>query len=310
MNELDAIFELPRITMLHRSRTDTIQRLVGAVGAGVSQDPHLEMNYALAHHCLEGAEQAARTGDQDRFAWYRAATIAPPAAWFESTSRGPKVIQDPNRAGMHASPIAETPYYLLGPETQAAPPGLVELTDQALRIAAEHGFGQLVDNHAPIVCLLETKSPDATLNSWTISRLPGTVFLDHTADPSILARDIIHEAGHNWLNDALAATGTTISDEVSFYSPWKKTQRPAFGLLHACWAFPLTMLFATRAAATAAEPSRQILAAYLAQQCDTLATVNEIHEQALHLVTDAELRERLGAIYAAASTIASPAKTA
>ncbi len=69
------------------------------------------------------------------------------------------------------------------------------------------------------------------------------------------------------------------------------------------------MLFAACAAVTAPEPSRQILAAYLAHHCDTLATVNEIHRQALRLVTDAELRERLGAIYAAASRIGSPGKT-
>ncbi len=122
MNELDVIFELPRITMLHRSRTETIQTLVGAFSAGVGEDPnHLEMKYAVAHHCLEGTEHAAHTGDRDRFAWYRAAVIDPPAVWFESTSRGPKIIQAPSRVDMRISPIAEAPYYLLGPETEAAP---------------------------------------------------------------------------------------------------------------------------------------------------------------------------------------------
>ncbi len=297
VTELDTVFDFSCITDLHRARSRTIHDLLGGTAADLDRPA---MAYAVAHHCLEGAEHAARADGRDRFGWYRSAITHPPATWFESTSRGPKIIQAPTRGYMHLSPIAETPYYLLGPETQPGPTELATLTSEALDIAAEHGFGRLVDNHAPIVCLLEAKNPDDTLNSWTISRLPGTVFLDHTDDPYILARDIIHEAGHNWLNDALAATSTTISDDATFYSPWKNTERPAFGFLHACLAFPLTMLFATTAATAAPKSSQQVLSTYLAQQRDKLATTTDSHHQALRLVTNGELQDRLRAIHAAA----------
>ena len=49
---------------------------------------------------------------------------------------------------------------------------------------------------------------DAALpDSWTISRLSGIVFTDHIADPLILARDLIHEAGHVWLKDLAQGEG-------------------------------------------------------------------------------------------------------
>jgi len=154
-----------------------------------------------------------------------------------------------------------------------------------------------------VVCLLRHGKLGDTLNSWSISRLPGTVFCDHVGDPVVLARDLIHEGGHNWLNDALAATGSSISDSEQFFSPWKRTMRPAFGFLHACWAFPLTMIFAARAAGQAVGDVRRFLASYLGQQRGLLADTADSHCRALCLVADPGIRQRLAAVYRAASAL-------
>jgi HEXXH motif-containing protein len=81
---------------------------------------------------------------------------------------------------------------------------------------------------------------DDILHSWSITRRPGTVFSDFTDESAVLGRELVHEAGHHWLNDALSATSSTIPAEVTFHSPWRGTMRPVFEFLHACWAFPLT----------------------------------------------------------------------
>lgn len=113
----------------------------------------------------------------------------------------------------------------------------------------------------------------------------------------MLARDLIHEAGHNWLNDALSATACEISDEVTFYSPWKKTNRPAFGFLHACLAFPLTMIYTARVLPQASGELHRFLAAYLDQQRGLLAATATDHARALALITAPDLRERLRSIH-------------
>ena len=108
---------------------------------------------------------------------------------------------------------------MLGPGTEAAPLGLRTLAADAFATAADTGFGTLLAAHAVVVVLLRTKQLGQTLDSSTITPLPGTVFLDHVGESVVLARDFIHEAGHNWLNDALTATGTKIDDQATFCSP-------------------------------------------------------------------------------------------
>jgi HEXXH motif-containing protein len=253
--------------------------------------------YALSHHVLEGAEAAARSRDSAAFDWYATHPDANALALSTPTTAGPRVILAPDLARLPRSAISETPYYVLGPDTAAAPRELQDLADTAFTTAAETGFTDLLAAHAVVVCLLRHKSLGDTLDSWTITRLPGTIFCDHIGDPVVLARDLIHEAGHNWLNDALTATGSKISEEAQFFSPWKKTMRPAFGFLHACWAFPLTMIYTARILDSTTGDRQRFLAAYRNQQRDLLAGTAEAHAQALTLVSDTDLRNRLHAIH-------------
>ncbi|MFG1776860.1 aKG-HExxH-type peptide beta-hydroxylase [Micromonospora sp. NPDC049048] len=254
-------------------------------------------NYCLAHHVLEGAEAAARARETPTFDWYSAHPDANASALSAATAVGLRIILSPDLNRLPRSAISETPYYVLGPDTTAAPPDLRELAVAAYATGVQNGFADLLASHAVVVCLLRRKQLGDPLDSWTITRLPGTVYCDHVNDPVVLARDLIHEAGHNWLNDALGATACRIGDEATFYSPWKKTNRPAFGFLHACFAFPLTMIYTARVLPGTSGNLYRFLSAYLERQRGLLAATVTDHARALALITAPELRERLRSIH-------------
>ncbi|MEU6295297.1 aKG-HExxH-type peptide beta-hydroxylase [Streptomyces erythrochromogenes] len=289
------VFDFPPITRLHQDRTRKIHTILRPGTEPTPSGLGQAADYCLAHHVLEGAERAARSGERATFDWYTANPFAD--APFSSTSVGPRIVIAPDLTDLPHSPISETPYYVIGPDTEQAPISLRTLVAGGFATAELTGFGTLLAAHAVVVILLRAKRLGQTLDSWTITRLPGTVFLDHVGEPVVLARDLIHEAGHNWLNDALTATGCKIDDQAEFRSPWKQSMRPAFGFLHACWAFPLTMLYTAKVLEHADGEVRSFLAAYLDQQRDHLATTVADHSRALELIGDDSLRERLGAVH-------------
>ncbi|MFZ4268984.1 aKG-HExxH-type peptide beta-hydroxylase [Streptomyces arboris] len=290
-------FALAPIQDLHQDRTSRIHTVLKAGSAPARSTATV---YCLAHHALEGAETAARAGDTASFDWYRAHPDANATALTTPTVVGPRIVVTPGPDGMLRSPLSETPYYLLGPDTVAAAGEQQELAAVAYAMGAQAGFVDLLADHAVVACLLRRKNLGDTLISWSITRLPGTVFCDHVGNPAVLGRDLIHEAGHNWFNDALTATACKISEETEFHSPWRKTSRPAFGVFHACWAFPLTMIYTARILPDTDGPAHDFLTAYLEQQRGLLATTAADHTRALTLVTDPTLRARLRTVHAEA----------
>ena len=289
-------FDFPPIRSLHRSRIAKIHSVTHPTAPPLPTGD-ASLDYCLAHHALEGAETAARSDDPDRFDWYSANPDVGATGKLTPTAVGPRVVISPDLTRLPRSPISETPYYVLSPDTDQAPLRLRSLAASAYSTAAGHGFADLLAAHAVVLCLLRAKQLGDTLDSWTITRLPGTVFLDHVGDPVVLARDLIHEAGHNWLNDALTATRCRIGDDEHYYSPWKQTARPAFGFLHACWAFPLTMIYTSRVLDRTSGNLHRFLAAYLDQQSTLLADTTDDHARALRLVSDDGLRARLRAVH-------------
>ncbi|MGW0702100.1 aKG-HExxH-type peptide beta-hydroxylase [Streptomyces sp. NPDC002867] len=248
------------------------------------------LDYAAAHHLLEGAEHAASARDADRLAWYRNTTVRD----LTHLSVDPHIVLSPRPADMLRSEISETAYYLVGPDTASATPEAQAIVHAALASATEHGFGTLLTQHAPVICLLNRRRLDETLHSWALTRLPGTVFTDYTVHPEVLARDLIHEAAHNWLNDALAAHDVRLPADVTFFSPWRGTRRSVFGFLHACWAFSLTVLYVREARRSATGAVVPFLDTHLRQQAVKFAAITGCLEQALSYVPANEIRERIG----------------
>ncbi|MFD5766668.1 HEXXH motif-containing putative peptide modification protein [Streptomyces sp. NPDC127049] len=279
----EALVALGGIADHQRQRTSRIASVLGnRLGASA-------LDYAVAHHLLEGAEHAARARDADRLAWYRCTTVRD----LTHLSAGPHIVLSPRPADLLRSEISETAYYLVGPDTSPAPPEALALVRAALASATEHGFGTLLTQHAPIICLLNRRRLDETLHSWAITRLPGTVFTDYTAHPEVLARDLIHEAAHNWLNDALAAHDVRLPADVSFFSPWRGTPRPVYGFLHACWAFSLTVLYTRQARCSATGAVVPFLDAHLRQQEIQFASVCESLTEALSYVSAEAVRDHV-----------------
>ncbi|MET7952230.1 HEXXH motif-containing putative peptide modification protein [Micromonospora sp. NPDC005324] len=298
MPSLEDVFTLPAITELRRQRATAIHRVLGTTAPAITP-----LNYALAHQWLEGAEAAARAADGTLLAWYRHATTGDTSHLRADHDRVAPIVINPTPDQMCRSAIAATPYYVVSPETVPAQSIAIEHVRDGFSTAATAGFGALLRDHAPIVCLLRRKRLHDTLLSWTITRLPGTVFTDHTEHPLVLARDLIHEAGHNWLSDALAACHVTIPDGQHFYSPWRATKRPAFGFLHACWAFPLTVLYAARVASTTSPQVRDFLTMHLRTQADHLQQARAGFQAAVTLVDHDDLRHRMTKIFDAAVSI-------
>ncbi|MFB7025906.1 MULTISPECIES: HEXXH motif-containing putative peptide modification protein [unclassified Streptomyces] len=296
---LDFVFS--PIRDLHQDRT---RRIHGLFRTAVGETERPADTYCLAHHALEGAEAAARAGDTPSFDWYQAHPDANGTALTTPTAVGPRIVVSPDPGLMPRSPISDTAYYVLGPDTTVASADELALTATAFDTAARHGFGDLLADHAVVTCLLRRKALGGTLVSWAITRLPGTVYTDHVDAPVILGRDLIHEGGHNWLNDALASIGCKLDEAAMFHSPWRNSQRPAFGFLHACWAFPLTMIYTARVLTETSDPAiHRFLASYLDQQRRLLATTTPDYADALALIPHPGLQQRLRSVYTEALSL-------
>ncbi|MFI6063012.1 aKG-HExxH-type peptide beta-hydroxylase [Streptomyces sp. NPDC051286] len=279
----EALVALGGIADHQRQRTSRIASVLGnRLGSSA-------LDYAVAHHLLEGAEHAARVRDADHLAWCRHTTVRD----LIHLSAGPHIVLSPCPADLLRSEISETAYYLVGPDTSPAPPEAHGLVRAALASATEHGFGTLLAQHAPVICLLNRRQLDETLHSWALTRLPGTVFTDYTAHPEVLARDLIHEAAHNWLNDALTAHAVSLPADVTFFSPWRGTPRPIYGFLHACWAFSLTVLYARQARCSATGAMVPFLDAHLRQQESQFASVSKAPAEALSYVAAEVVRDHV-----------------
>ena len=78
-----------------------------------------------------------------------------------------------------------------------------------------------------------------THHSFTSMRLPNTVFVSANADAVDMAEALVHEGGHNCLNQVIEtrALFSGEADAVLFYSPWRDDPRPLIGLFHAAFVF-------------------------------------------------------------------------
>lgn len=297
---LDEVFNFEPILGYRRKRIAAIEDVLSSAGPFKSANPYttdIALHYAVAHHLVEGGERAAIAADRESLNWYLTTAsqeLHSRSIWGSSSRH---LIVAPTTDAMYVTPASDTPYYILDQTDTSPGESLRTLTLEALHTGKQNGFGKLLSDHAPVICLLTERRAGEYLNSWTITRLPGTVYLDYVMFPVIVARDLIHESGHNWLNDALSACEISLKGTGEFYSPWKRTMRPTFGFLHACWAFPLTVIFGMSARSYASGTAALILERYLARQQVLLRETRESHSEALSAITHQGLRDRLQRVY-------------
>ncbi|MBC8091188.1 MAG: HEXXH motif domain-containing protein [Pseudonocardia sp.] len=303
---IDDILDLEPITVAQHRRTQEIHAVLDPSCARPHSGSPSEsaLTYTLAHHFLEGARAAAQHRNPTELAWYRTTHHHDLTHLALPAPNGSTLVIAPNRGELLRSSLSDTAYYLINQSTRFADGRLRRLVADAITFAGQAGFSRLIGRHGSVICLLRQREPRQTLHSWSISRLPGTIYTEHCNDPWILARDLIHEAGHHWLNNALTATNTNIPDTVSYFSPWRDAQRPAYAFIHACWAFSLTILYTTRILSTVnIHTTRDLLNRYLTEQHLLLHDAATNIEPALDLLAPS-LRIRVARTLTAASNLA------
>lgn len=194
--------------------------------------------YAFAAHRLASAVEAAEAGNREAFDYYRGpASSEDLAREALQTASSCMVVRSWDGTGKNRGRYGDMPALPIGLLPAAAPPPLLELARDAVGVCQTTGFGELLMHACAVLVLLKRRGFDEVSSSWTTSALPCTVFCDHHGDAGLLAVDMVHETTHNLLNEILDARDIRLSEETRYFSPWKKTDRPAFGFLHSIVAF-------------------------------------------------------------------------
>jgi len=138
------------------------------------------------------------------------------------------------------------------PAVSPAALGRGECPEGSAAVTAAIALLNELDSSEPIrqslglVVLLNRREIGEPASGWTTTAFPGTVYLDWYSKAEFLAKDLVHESTHAWLNDALDACAVDFSPDESYYSPWKERLRPAYGMLHSIAAFSKVTNFLTR----------------------------------------------------------------
>ncbi|MFG1225272.1 aKG-HExxH-type peptide beta-hydroxylase [Xanthobacter wiegelii] len=114
---------------------------------------------------------------------------------------------------------------------------------EANRLIRSHGYGFLLDEHVGIIQVRGHATAADSHRSFSISATPNVIYIDYTDDILQLSEAILHEACHNFLNDALSSRAVEIHDAQRYFSPWRGALRPASGFLHAYFVFSMVLQF-------------------------------------------------------------------
>ena len=80
--------------------------------------------------------------------------------------------------------------------------------------------------------------------SFSLSNLPGTIFVGAGTSRWPVAEALVHEAAHARLNHAAEAVPLTLGNrDTVCYSPWRDDPRPVEGVVHGAYAFSLVLGF-------------------------------------------------------------------
>lgn len=119
----------------------------------------------------------------------------------------------------------------------------------AILILSQAGAWEWISKYAGCIVLVGT--PNSKHRSYSLRHTPGTIYSDRFFSPVHAAETIVHEAAHNAFNFALEGIGVMealLKHNASYYSPWRSQLRPAYGLLHAMYAFGSIEVFRRRIA--------------------------------------------------------------
>lgn len=107
--------------------------------------------------------------------------------------------------------------------------------DRSWKWIKDTQFLPLVEQAGSIVVHLEKQADDDDLTAYT-TQFQGITFTDWSDNPLVYAESIVHESAHSLLNYYLGALDLKMPS-TNYWSPWRQTNRPAYGVLHGVWAF-------------------------------------------------------------------------
>jgi hypothetical protein len=77
---------------------------------------------------------------------------------------------------------------------------------------------------------------DPVYLSGNSNLLQGLIHTDWSTDPLYYAESLVHESAHSLFNYYYQLFQIEV-DNTLYWSPWRKSNRPVFGVLHGAWAF-------------------------------------------------------------------------
>lgn len=227
-------------------RANMTERLLGVIASAFpdTRPPHASpvhgvVGYALAHHAVEGMREGALQHD--------AAMVRQACAVLEKTQRSNLVAVGHTDAIKLTEMPSDMPLWAASTRgVDSAPDEITHLVKEASAAAVEAGYGWLVQHALGVVVTLHERRFDEATSSWTVSRLPCTMYTDYYPDGPLLGKDLVHEAAHSWLNECLTVSAEQLDDsQAAYWSPWKQRARTAFGLLHSAFAFSCVINYLT-----------------------------------------------------------------
>ncbi|MGK9230880.1 hypothetical protein KXS07_02505 [Inquilinus limosus] len=109
--------------------------------------------------------------------------------------------------------------------------------ESAVDLIDRIGWSSLTNSAIGVVVTLNPRAFGEHLESYTVTALRCTVFLDYYVTPLRNAETLVHEAAHNWLNLAFDTFQEPLPETPTWWSPWRGVERPVAGMIHAVFAF-------------------------------------------------------------------------
>ncbi|MEV5148880.1 HEXXH motif-containing putative peptide modification protein [Streptomyces sp. NPDC052727] len=258
---------------------------------------------AILHHAFQQAQLAARTRDAARARralrlWQERDRLRRRAV---PTAVGPVlVVRAADCAEVEDGRLGSRMFLLEDPVPEV-PEQMARTLNEAIDAALAVGC-EVLRSSTAVVIWTEVRALAETCRSYTFDFLPGSVVLNWSEEPLRLAETLVHEATHSWLNECLAAENVALPEDVSFHSPWKNEERPAFGIVHAALAFAHVIAYLSRIqpAPEDTSPLADVLRHRLADELRSLESGHEAALKCFELVGSARLRTYLEAAVAAA----------
>jgi hypothetical protein len=286
----------PELAAYRRDKFGRSMQAIAILAPSLSSaEVDVERDYTLVHHLLESLALAAKAENTEAVETAIQAFRERRTLPGISVLRREMIVVKADR-NLQSSDASDTPVFLIGSSAPVIPSDDdLRIVQEGADLAARADMGTLVAEHCQVLVLMKLLDVQNNANSWSVAHLPATVHMDYYDAPFLVGRDLVHESAHNFLNDALVASNSELSAAPSYYSPWKSTERPAFGFIHANWAFSHVrdyLLWAAQESSLPA-PSRALAKVLADSQAEKLASTRKDCEDAVSYIQHEGLRDIL-----------------